>query len=104
MAPYLLSCADQLAVNEFVHAILAEFAADAGALDAAERQLGRGAGCLVDVHHAGVQSAGDRLGFGGVSGLDDGLKYIAQHIATMNQRKSQNQPPRPQSVRTSVNS
>ena len=50
------SDAHQLAVGELEHAELGELAPVAGALHAAEGQLGRGAGRLVDEDHAGLDA------------------------------------------------
>src|SRR5215213_6338097 len=51
--------ADELLVDELVDAVAAELAAEAGALDAAERQLGAVGADEVDEDHPGLDPVGD---------------------------------------------
>ena len=52
----------EFAVDEFLHALLSQFAAYAGALDSAEWQFRGGAAGFVDGDHAGLQAVGDSGG------------------------------------------
>ena len=70
----LLHDADQLLVDELLDAVLAELAAEAGALDAAERQLGAVEADAVDVDHPGVEAVRDPLRLLGVVGEDVGAE------------------------------
>ena len=56
-----LAEADELLVDEFLNAHVAEFAAVAGILDPAERQLCIRPGDVVDEHHAGLDAARNAL-------------------------------------------
>ena len=62
--------ADQLLVDELLDAHVAEFAAVAGVLDAAERQFGVGPVDVVDEHHAGVDPARHALAARDILGED----------------------------------
>src|SRR5207253_3025223 len=46
------ACLHKFPIREFLHPIPAQLSANAGAFDAAERELGRCASAFIDVYHA----------------------------------------------------
>src|SRR3546814_14379108 len=80
---------DELAVHELAETEFRKLAPEARSLDAAEGQMRRRPGGLIDEDHAAFDPFGERLAMRDIVGKDGGAEHVGRYVRKSDRRDRQ---------------